>query len=61
VTQASFILYFLVIVLLSLLGSFISSAVLSVIAVDCLAYYFAPPLFDFRVGNTFDAIGLDRS
>ncbi len=44
-------LYLIVIVLLSLLGSFLSAAVVSLIAVGCLAYYFAPPIFSFRVSD----------
>src|SRR6266478_9121798 len=45
-------LYLIIIVLLSLLGSFLSAAVVSLIAVGCLAYYFAPPIFSFRVSDT---------
>jgi PAS domain S-box-containing protein len=41
----------IVIVLLSLQGSFLLSAGLSLIAVGCLAYYFAPPIFSFRVDD----------
>src|ERR1700732_4888997 len=47
-------LYLIIIVLLSLQGSFLSSAVVSLIAVGCLAYYFAPPIFSFRISDPFD-------
>ena len=48
--------YLIAIVLLSLLGSFISSAVLSIIAVACLAYFFAPPIFDFRIADPLEVV-----
>ena len=51
-------LYLIVIVLLSLQGSFLLSAVVSLIAVGCLAYYFAPPIFSFRVSDPFDAVAI---
>lgn len=51
-------LYLIVIVLLSLQGSFLSSAVVSLIAVGCLAYYFAPPIFSFRVRDPFDGVAV---
>ena len=41
------LLYLMVVVLLSLKGSFISSAVISVLAVGCLDYFFTAPLFHF--------------
>src|SRR5215467_2980814 len=37
--------YVIVIALASLLGSFTVSVVLSIVAVACLDYFFAPPLF----------------
>lgn len=40
-------LYLIIIVLLCLQGSFLLSAVFSLIAMRCLAYYFAPPIFLF--------------
>ena len=46
--------YLIVIVLMSLQGSFLSSAIVSLIAIGCLAYYFAPPIFSFRVNDQFD-------
>src|SRR6266446_2332582 len=48
-------LYLIVIVLLSLRGSFLLSAVSSLVGVGCLAYYFAPPDFSFRVSDPLDA------
>jgi PAS domain S-box-containing protein len=47
---ASF-LYLILITLLSLTGSFIGSVVLSITAVACLAYFFAPPIFSFRIAS----------
>jgi PAS domain S-box-containing protein len=41
--------YLILIVLLSLMGSLLGSIVLSILAVLCLQYFFAPPLFSFRV------------
>src|SRR6267142_1219698 len=48
-------LYLIVIVLLSLRGSFLLSGVSSLVGVGCLAYYFAPPDFSFRVSDPLDA------
>ncbi len=50
--------YLIVIVLLSLIGSFVSSIVLSIVAVGCLNYFFAPPIFDFRIDYPFDALAV---
>jgi hypothetical protein len=47
-------LYLTAIVLLSLQGSLVSSAVVSLIEVGCLAYYFAPPISSFRVDDPFN-------
>ena len=44
-------LYLIVVVLLSLEGRSLSSAIVSLIAVGCLAYYFAPPIFSVRVSD----------
>ncbi len=51
-------LYLIAIALLSLQGSFLLSAVLSLIGVGCLAYYFAPPTFSFHVSDPFDAVAI---
>ena len=48
--------YLIVIVLLSLMGSFYVSAVLSIIAVAALIYFFASPIFNFRVEEAQDAV-----
>jgi len=50
--------YLIVIVLLSLMGSFVSSIILSIVAVGCLNYFLAPPIFDFRVDYPFDALAV---
>ncbi|WP_375778942.1 PAS domain S-box protein [Bradyrhizobium sp. ma5] len=61
VTQASLYLhthfaatafaYLLVILLFSLIGSFIASSALSVVAIAALAYYFVPPAFSLRIDD----------
>ena len=40
-------IYLIVVVLQSLVGSFASSAAVSVVAVLCLDFFFTPPLFSF--------------
>jgi PAS domain S-box-containing protein len=50
---ASFV-YLIVIVLLSLMDSFISSALFSVIAVACLNFFFVEPLYVFHVAAASD-------
>jgi PAS domain S-box-containing protein len=50
--------FLILIVLLSLSGGFISLVVLSFIAVGCLNYFFAPPIFAFRVDYPEDIIAL---
>ena len=47
-TTAGFLLL-VGVVLISTKGSFVSSVILSVVAVGCLTYFFAPPIFSFRV------------
>jgi two-component system sensor histidine kinase KdpD len=42
-------LYLFVVVLQSLTGDFVSSAIVSVLAAGCLDYFFVPPLFSFEV------------
>jgi len=51
-------LYLIVIVLLSLRGSFISSAVTSFAALGCLDYFFVRPLFSFGVGDSMDLVAI---
>lgn len=41
--------YLILITLVSLLGSFSASIVLSLVAAACLNYFFAPPLFELRI------------
>ncbi len=48
--------YVILIALVSLLGSFSVSVVLSIIAVACLNYFFVPPLFEFRVDDPDDIV-----
>jgi signal transduction histidine kinase len=50
--------YLLVIVLASLFDSFLTSALLSVVAVLCLDYFFLPPLFSLNVADGIDALAL---
>jgi PAS domain S-box-containing protein len=47
--------YLIVIVLLSLMGSFAASAMLSIVAVGGLSYFFARPIFSFAVDSPLDA------
>jgi PAS domain S-box-containing protein len=48
--------YVIMIALVSLLGSFSISVVLSIIATACLNYFFVPPLFEFRVDDADDIV-----
>jgi PAS domain S-box-containing protein len=48
--------YLIVIVLFSLMGSFSLSAVLSTMAVAGLSYFFAPPIFSFRIDYPQDSV-----
>jgi PAS domain S-box-containing protein len=48
--------YLVVLVLLSLVSNFSSLIVLSLIGVCCLNYFFAPPIFSFRVDYAQDLI-----
>lgn len=52
------LLYLIVVVLFSLKGGFVPSAVISVIAVGCLAYFFAPPIFSFRVDDPLNVVAI---
>ncbi len=51
-------LYLTVIVILSLQGSFVSSAIVSLLGVMGLAYFFAPPIFSFRVDDPFNVVAI---
>jgi PAS domain S-box-containing protein len=48
--------YLIVLVLLSLVSNFSSLIVLSFIGVCCLSYFFAPPIYSFRVDYSHDLI-----
>jgi K+-sensing histidine kinase KdpD len=52
------LLYLIVVVLLSVRGGFFSSAFVSIVSVGCLNYFFALPLFSFRVTNAFDVVAI---
>ncbi len=51
-------LYLIIVVLIAFQGSFLSAAVVSLIAVGCLAYYFVAPLFSFRVSDPIDLVAI---
>jgi len=51
-------LYLIIVVLQSLIGDFLSSAVVSIIADLCLNFFFAAPLFSFRVSDSSDSWAL---
>jgi C4-dicarboxylate-specific signal transduction histidine kinase len=51
-------LYLIIIVLVSLQGRFLLSAVFSLIAAGCLSYYFAPPIFSFRDADPLDTVAI---
>jgi PAS domain S-box-containing protein len=44
-------IYLILVTLLSLSGSFVGSVTFSIIACVCLAYFFAPPVFSFRIDS----------
>ena len=50
--------FLIVIVFLSLLDSFVSSALFSVIAIGCLNFFFVEPLYTFEVADAQDVIAL---
>src|ERR1700688_2809243 len=50
--------YLILIALLSLIGTFIGSVVLSIIAVGLLNYFFTQPLFSFQVEYPQDVVAL---
>jgi K+-sensing histidine kinase KdpD len=56
-TTTAFI-YLLVIVALSLLDSFLSSAFFSIVAIGCLNYFFVEPIFSFYVLRSQDIVML---
>jgi len=50
--------YLLLLLLQSLSGNFVSSAVVSLLTVGCLDYFFVDPLFSFQVNSPLDTLGL---
>ncbi|WP_080436091.1 ATP-binding protein [Burkholderia ubonensis] len=50
--------YLIIIVMLSLMDSFVTSVVLSLVAVGCLAFFFSPPNHNLRAGEVLDAAAL---
>jgi PAS domain S-box-containing protein len=48
--------YVILLALLSVLGSFTASAILSFMAAACLNYFFAPPLLEFRIDASDDIV-----
>ena len=46
------------VVLISTLGSYVSSVMLSTVAVGCLTYFFSSPIFSFRVEHEKDLVAL---
>jgi len=51
-------LYLIVVALLSLRASFLSAAVVSLVALGCLTYYFTPPIFSFKVNAPADFVAM---
>jgi two-component system, OmpR family, sensor histidine kinase KdpD len=51
-------IYLIIVVLQSLTGDFLSSAVVSVIAFLCLNFFFVPPLFSLAVSDPSDTLAL---
>ncbi|NEV01037.1 PAS domain S-box protein [Bradyrhizobium uaiense] len=50
--------YLLIIVVLSLMDSFVTSAIFSLISVACLDYFFMVPLYSFDISSTQDIVAL---
>jgi len=51
-------LYFLVVVTVSVIGGFREASVTSLIAVNCLNYFFVPPVLTFRISDPQDWVAL---
>lgn len=49
-------LFLILIVVQSLWANFVSSIAVSLAAAAALTYYFAPPLFSFRINDTFELV-----
>ena len=52
------LLFLIVVVLCSLKGSFVAAAVVSVMALGFLDYFFVPPIFSFRVGDPLNLVAI---
>ncbi|MCC8935685.1 PAS domain S-box protein [Bradyrhizobium sp. Arg68] len=52
------LVYLLVIVVISLMDSFITSAIFSLAAVACLSYFFIVPLYSFQIAHAQDVVAL---
>jgi two-component system sensor kinase FixL len=52
------LLYLMVIVLLATNGSFVSAALVSLVAVVCLQYFFYPPLYSLSISEPLEAIAV---
>lgn len=50
--------YLILVALLSLMGGFIGSVALSIVAAACLTYFFAPPLLSLRVEDPKDVVAI---
>jgi C4-dicarboxylate-specific signal transduction histidine kinase len=48
----------IVIVLISTLGTYVSSVILSIVAVGCLLYFFTAPVYSFRLERVDDIVAL---
>jgi two-component system sensor histidine kinase KdpD len=51
-------LYFLIVVIVAVVWGFWEASITSLIAVNCLNYYFIPPVFTFRVSDPEDWVAL---
>src|SRR5271154_5086879 len=51
-------LYLIIVVLLSITGDFFSSAFVSILAVVCLDYFFAPPAFSLWVVDRLNVVAI---
>ncbi|HZM12473.1 MAG TPA: ATP-binding protein [Candidatus Limnocylindrales bacterium] len=51
-------IYLIIVVLQSLTGDFLSSAVVSVVAFLCLNFFFVPPIFSLAVSDSSDTLAL---
>src|SRR5579864_9131122 len=52
------LMYALVVAVQSLAAGFISSAIVSVIAAGCLAYFFFPPILSLRISDPANVLAL---